>query len=290
MNYRHAFHAGNFADVLKHVVLVLALDYLRQKPKPLQVVDTHAGCGFYDLAGTEAQKTGEWRAGIGKLIGPDAVPFGDDAIGEILSPYLDLVAQCNNQRALSRYPGSPWFASQLLRPDDRLIANELHPIDYATLCSRFIGNRPVSIRNCDGWDLLKAVLPPPQRRGLVLIDPPFEEPGELLRLANGLAQAVKRFATGVYILWYPIKDRASVEQMYEAMGALQLPKLLRVELLVQDPARSTNEPQGLTGCGLLVLNPPYILHEQLSRILPDFVSRFAAPGHNGSFRLEWLAA
>ncbi len=291
MNYRHAYHAGNFADVLKHVVLVLALDYLKKKPKPFQIVDTHAGCGLYDLDAVEAQKTGEWRSGIGRLIGHDAPPLNlDSALDEILAPYLDLISQCNNGGALTRYPGSPWFAAQMVRPQDRVIANELHPADYATLAAKFIGAKNVQVRNIDGWELLKAVLPPPQRRGLILIDPPFEEPGDLHRLTTGLAQAVKRFATGTYILWYPIKEREPIEQMIEAMRALALPKLLRIELMIRNPSTDQGEPHGLSGCGLLVLNPPYTLHEQLSQILPDFALRFAGPRQMGSFKLERLAA
>jgi 23S rRNA (adenine2030-N6)-methyltransferase len=280
MNYRHAYHAGNFADVLKHTVLALALDYLKRKEQPFRVIDTHAGSGRYGLDAVQAMKTGEWRLGIGRLIGPDAEPL-PPAVAEVLAPYLGAVRAENTQNQLSVYPGSPLIARTLMRAQDMLVANELHPEDAALLKTALGRDRRVKLLALDGWVALKSLLPPKERRGIVLVDPPFEAEGELVRLAEGLEQALSRFATGVYLAWYPIKDPKPIARFHQALAKLDGPELLRVELLVQ----SDSVPDRLNGCGLIVANPPYALKGQLAVVLPELVRRLAI-GPGALYRLD----
>jgi 23S rRNA (adenine2030-N6)-methyltransferase len=273
MNYRHAYHAGNFADVLKHVVLSLTLIHLAKKAAPFRVIDTHAGIGMYDLAGEEAGKTGEWRGGIGRLIGPDAEPL-PAAAAELMKPYLDAVAALNPDGAPRRYPGSPCLALALMRADDRLVANELHPEDAATLRRTLARDRRAKVLELDGWLALKAQLPPKERRGVILVDPPFEEPGELDRIATGLDNARRRFGGGVYLLWYPIKDPRPLARFYEALATIAPPESLAIELLIRAPA----DPNRLNGCGLIVLNPPFTLEADLGVLLPILAERMSDGG------------
>ena len=209
MNYRHIYHAGNFADVVKHAVLALVIEKLKLKDAGFRVIDTHAGTGSYDLSSEKAQKTGEWRAGIGRLIGPDAAPIQGPA-ATLLKPYLDVVRGLNSGGGVTRYPGSPRLARALLRPQDRLVVNELHREDSISLKGAFARDKLTQVMDLDGWIALKALLPPPERRGVVLVDPPFEEPGEFERMSVALGEAVRRFATGVFILWYPNTDQGHV--------------------------------------------------------------------------------
>jgi 23S rRNA (adenine2030-N6)-methyltransferase len=282
MNYRHAYHAGNFADVLKHAVLALTIDYLKRKEQPFRVIDTHAGCGRYALDAVEAAKTGEWRRGIGRLAGPDADPLPPE-IAQTMAPYLDAVRAENPPGQLSVYPGSPLISRRLLRAQDMLVVNELHPEDAEHLKAALGRDRRVRLLQLDGWVALKSLLPPKERRGVVLIDPPFEEKGELARLIEGLGQALSRFATGVYLVWYPIKDPKPVLEFQRAVSELAGPEMLQAELLVQDGRVSDR----LNGCGLIIVNPPYLLKDQLASILPELSRRLAvAPG--ASYRLESL--
>lgn len=285
MNYRHAYHAGNFADVLKHATLALALTRMMAKPTPLRIIDSHAGAGLYDLGGREAGKTGEWHHGIGRLIGPDAQPL-PPAVADLLTPYLDAVRAVNpaGSGALVRYPGSPLIASHLLRPGDRLIGNELHREDHAALAYLLASERRAKVLALDGWTALKSLLPPRERRGLVLVDPPFEEPGELQRLITGLAEAHRRFATGVYILWFPIKDPRPIARLQHAVLALGLPKLLFVDLMIR-PAR---DPARLNGTGLLIANPPFGLAGQLRELAPVLADRLAQE-EGARASVTWLA-
>lgn len=279
MNYRHIYHAGNFADVLKHAVLALVIEHLKLKPQPFRVIDTHAGIGFYDLGSVEAQKTGEWRDGIGRLLA-DSPPSD---VAEILAPYLDAVRAENDEGALTRYPGSPLLARRLLRPGDRLVANEAHPEDAAQLAALFAKDPAAKVLTLDGWTVLKSLLPPKERRGVVLIDPPFEQPGEFHRLVDGLAAAHKRFATGTVLLWYPIKDQRAVRAFHRDAAALAIPKLFSVELYVQ-PAHIEGE---LSGTGLVILNPPFTLEEKLRRLLP-YLTKVLARTKGGEGRVAWL--
>lgn len=280
MNYRHVYHAGNFADVLKHAVLALCLEHLRLKPAPFRVIDTHAGIGRYDLAGVEAGKTLEWSDGIGRLIGIDAAPL-PPGIAAILAPYLDAVRAENPEGRLGVYPGSPAIAQRLLRDDDRLVVNELHSEDYATLAAAFKDDARVGAIALDAWIALKALLPPKERRGLVLIDPPFEARDEFEKLAAALRQAQKRFATGTLVLWHPVKDPETVAAFYAAIAEVPLEKTLRAELLIRAPADVTK----LNGCGLFIVNPPWTLKEKLAALLPFLAARLAK-GPGADFRLE----
>jgi 23S rRNA (adenine2030-N6)-methyltransferase len=269
MNYRHAYHAGNFADVLKHSVLALVIAHLKLKDAPFRVIDTHAGAGLYDLSGVEAGKTGEWHDGIGRLVGPNAPPL-PTPIGALLDPYLSAVRDLNVSGMLATYPGSPRLALALMRPRDRLIANELHANDAAALASALRRDRRAKILELDAWIALKSLLPPRERRGLILIDPPFEQRDELERLTQGLREATRRFATGTYLLWYPIKDREKIAAFRNAV-AREFPRALSVELLVRAP----RDPDTLNGCGLLAINPPHTLHAKLDTLLPFLVERLA---------------
>ena len=279
MNYRHAYHAGNFADVLKHVVLTLVIEHLKRKPAPFRIVDTHAGSGRYALDAEEAAKTGEWEGGIGRLLGDGAVPLPAQA-ATLLAPYLDAVRAENDGRALRIYPGSPLIARRLMRADDALVANELHPEEHARLKGAIGRDRSVKVLALDGWLALKAQLPPRERRGLVLIDPPFEEERELDRMADGLAEGLRRFATGVYIAWYPIKDPKPIVRFHRTVAAVAGPKLLRAELMLRRPV----DPERLNGCGVIVANPPHTLQGDLAILLPEIAER-VGDGGQGRFRL-----
>jgi len=270
MNYRHAYHAGNFADVLKHAVLSLVLVHLAKKEAAFRVIDTHAGIGMYDLAGEAAEKTGEWKGGIGKLIGPEAAPL-PAAAAALLAPYLGAVRALNPDGGLRRYPGSPCLALALMRPQDRLVANELHPEDAETLGRTLAGDHRAKVLGLDGWLALKAQLPPKERRGVVLVDPPFEEAGELERLVQGLQTARRRFAGGVYLLWYPIKDPRIATRFHQAIGRVAPPETLAVQLFVREPS----DVERLNGSGLVVINPPYTLEGDLAALLPVLAERLA---------------
>jgi 23S rRNA (adenine2030-N6)-methyltransferase len=267
MNYRHAYHAGNFADVLKHLVLMLVIEHMKLKPAPFRVIDTHAGVGLYDLNGTEAAKTGEWQGGIGRIF---ADPLPGEA-GAVLAPYIELIRSENPGGTLTFYPGSPLIARRLLRPQDILVANELHPADHMALSRLFAHDEQTKILNLDGWTALKSLLPPKERRGVVLIDPPFEEPGELERLVIGLEAALRRFATGTYLLWYPVKSLRPIDRFQSAVAALGVEKTLVVELFIQAPT----DPDRLNGTGLVVINPPFTLADRLNAALPELTRRMA---------------
>lgn len=283
MNYRHIYHAGNFADVVKHATFALIIEHLKLKPAPFRVIDTHAGIGLYDLSAIEAEKTGEWRDGIGRLLS-ERVPH---EIAALLAPYLAAVMAENPGwqpgTDLTVYPGSPVLARNMLRRGDALVVNELHPEDAETLATVMARDKQAKVLHQDGWTALKAVLPPKERRGVILVDPPFEEPGELARLTSALTDAVRRFATGTFVLWYPIKDQRPVFAFRRELVDGGFEKLLSVELLIKP---TTGE--GLAGCGLAILNPPYGLKEKLDVLLPYFAGIFAqAPG--ASSEVRWLA-
>jgi 23S rRNA (adenine2030-N6)-methyltransferase len=283
MNYRHGYHAGNFADVLKHAVLAFVLAYMKRKRAPFRVIDTHAGAGRYALASSQAEKTGEWQGGIARLIGPDAKPL-PPRVAQHLQSYLDVVRRENAADALGFYPGSPAIALSLMRPQDTLIANELHPEELSLLKEAIGGDRRAKLMALDAWVALKALLPPKERRGVVLIDPPFEERDEFDRMAAGLAQGLQRFATGVYLAWYPIKDLKPVARFHAALAALATPKSLRIELMLERP----NDPDRLNGCGLIVVNPPYTLEGELAAVLPELSRRVASIRGGAGYRLDWI--
>lgn len=278
MNYRHIYHAGNFADVLKHAVLARLIEYLKLKDKPFRVIDTHAGIGIYDLSSEEAQKTGEWHGGIGRLLDKDL----PKEVAALLAPYLDAVKALNATSNVRLYPGSPKLARMLLRKEDRLSLMELHPADYETLHSHFDGDFQTRVTHLDGWLALNAHVPPKEKRGLILVDPPFEEPNEYERLVDGLAKAWRKFPGGVYCLWYPIKRGAPLQEFNKALYDLEIPKMLSAELSV----RSERE-DGLTGSGLIVVNPPYTLKAELDVLLP-FLKEKLAQDRWGKARNAWI--
>ncbi len=260
MNYRHGFHAGNFADVLKHLALCELLRLLTAKDKKLFVLDTHAGAGGYDLDGSLAQRTREAEAGVVRLM---AAPR--TGMPRAVARYLAAVSAYDRKfgwagGALRHYPGSPRLIRASLRASDRFVACELHPQDALALKREFAGDRAVEVRNEDGYHTLKALLPPAERRGLMLIDPPFEAADEFEILKRALRQGLRRFATGCYAVWYPIKDEAAAEDFVPAFAAL---KSLRLELSA--PAAA---PGKLAACGLLVINPPWTFEEAMREALP----------------------
>lgn len=264
MNYRHAFHAGNHCDVLKHAALVLVLARLAAKDKPFIVLDTHAGRGLYDLDSDEARRSGEHLGGIVRIIDDAGAP-------DALRPYLDAVRRHNPFGGLRWYPGSPSIARDALRRGDGLKLCELHPEERAALEAQMAGDPAVRIFERDGYQAVRAFLPPVERRGLVLIDPPFEKPGEYERLADALFDGVKRWASGTFMIWRPIKDDDGYRAFDRKIAALGLEKTLIAELSVA--ARAANK---LTGSGLFIVNPPYGLAEALEEILPYLAVRLAA--------------
>ncbi|MER8667896.1 23S rRNA (adenine(2030)-N(6))-methyltransferase RlmJ [Mesorhizobium sp. M1156] len=280
MNYRHAYHAGNFADVVKHVVLSRLIEYLKQKDKAFRVIDTHAGIGRYDLSSTEAQKTGEWQGGIGRLV--DAAL--DAPAVALLAPYLEAVRSLNPDGGVKKYPGSPLIARHLMRKQDRLSAVELHPKDAARLKVLFDGDFQTRVIELDGWLALGAHLPPKEKRGLVLIDPPFEEEGEFGRLVDGLQRAHRRWPGGIYALWYPLKDRRAVAAFRKALKQTGISKLLDIGFEIRPDAV---EPS-LDGCGMVVVNPPFTLEGELRTLLPA-LHRLLALEQRSHWTLDWLA-
>jgi 23S rRNA (adenine2030-N6)-methyltransferase len=278
MNYRHAFHAGNFADVMKHVFLTRILAHLLTKDTAFRVIDTHAGIGLYDLAADEAGRTQEWRDAVGRL---DA-PFEED-VEALLAPYRRVLAETRRRYGANAYPGSPQIVREMLRRQDRGIFVELHPADHAMLAERFRSAANAKVLYLDGWTALHSLIPPKERRGLILIDPAYEAAGELGRLAGEMAKAWAKWPTGIYAGWYPIKDPDEVERALAALAAAGPDRGLRLELMVDRP----DEPSRLNGCGLLLLNPPWRLEEEGQRILPALAERLARQDY-GAYRCEAL--
>jgi len=280
VNYRHAFHAGSFADVFKHAVLARILHHLRDKPAAFRVIDTHAGSGLYDLAGPEAARGGEWHDGIETLL---AAPLSG-AEADLLAPYLDVIGALNERGRLTVYPGSPAIVRAWLRPQDRLLACELEPKAAAALGRNLRGDPRIKTLAIDGWTALSAYVPPKERRGLVLVDPPFEEDSDFHRLSRGLAAAHRKWATGIYMLWYPIKDRGEPDALAKRLRRLALGKTLRAELTVL----AMSEASKLNGCGLVLVNPPWRLADELGILLPALAKILGREG-KGAFRLDWLS-
>ena len=279
LSYRHAFHAGNPADVLKHAVLVRLIESLAGKETPFFYLDTHAGAGLYDLEDTRASRLREWREGVGRLWDATTVPAP-------LSGYLRLVREAQTDPAAPRprrYPGSPWLVRRLLRPGDRMVLCELHPADHPALRERFSGDRQVAVHHRDGYEALKALLPPAERRGLVLLDPAYELPGEWERAAEGLANAWRRWPTGGLALWYPLLAHGPEVRLYRNVEEAGLRKVLRFELRV----RPADSPAGMNGAGLLLVNPPWRLDGELAGWLPWLRRQLAPQGQAGE-SVDWL--
>jgi 23S rRNA (adenine2030-N6)-methyltransferase len=280
VNYRHAFHAGSFADVFKHAVLCRILHYLREKPAGFRVIDTHAGAGLYDLTSAEAKRGGEWHDGIARIM---AAKLPVQA-GALLAPYLEVIGALNPPGSLKLYPGSPAIARAWLRPQDRLIACELEPKAAIALAGHMRGDSRIKTLEMDGWTALSAHVPPPERRGLVLVDPPFEEDSDFHRLSHGLAEAHRKWATGIYALWYPIKGRGEPDALAKRLRKLAIPKILRTELTVL-PVSDTSR---FSGCGLILVNPPWTLEAELAALLPALAGCLGRE-NRGGFMLDWLA-
>jgi len=279
MNYRHAFHTGNFADVHKHSVLARILVHLRRKPAAFRVIDTHAGAGRYDLLAPEPSRSGEWRDGIERVWEARRQLHGPDAL---LAPYLAAVVALNPDGRLRIYPGSPLIVKYLLRPQDRLIACELEPRSAAALAAALRGDARAKAVAIDGWTALGAYVPPKERRGLVLIDPPFEDAADFMRLSSALAAAYRKWPNGIYLMWYPIKDRAAPDALARRLQKLALPNVLRCELTLGPPRAEA----GLVGSGLIVVNPPFTLEPDLRIFMPALR---AALSPRAASRIDWLA-
>ena len=273
--YRHAFHAGNHADVLKHIVLTRVLRYLNSKDKGYRFVDTHAGAGGYSLEGRYAQKKGEFEQGIARLWARDDLPA-------VVADYVELVRRFNVDAKLTQYPGSPAFAQMLLRPQDQMRLFELHPTDHRILASYLGTQRGVEVHDQDGFDGLKGQVPPSTRRGVVLVDPSYEGHADYGRVIGALREALARFAEGVYLVWYPQVSKLEAAQLPKRLEALAPKGWLHARLTVQRPDAMGF---GLAGSGMFVINPPYTLHDELLEVLP-FLTDALGQYDGASYLLE----
>ncbi|WFU42530.1 23S rRNA (adenine(2030)-N(6))-methyltransferase RlmJ [Bradyrhizobium sp. CB82] len=282
MNYRHAFHAGNFADVIKHIVLARILTYLQEKPAAFRVIDTHAGAGLYDLESDEARRGGEWLTGIARVM---QARLSNEVVA-LTKPYLDIVRAFNPRGELKTYPGSPLIARGLLRPQDRLVACELEPKARRALIDVLRRDTQARVVDLDGWVALPAFVPPKERRGLVLIDPPFEAKDEFERLGEVFSETFAKWPTGIYVIWYPAKSRRATDALAQAVArataaATPQGKCLRLEFSVAP--QSADAP--LVTTGLLIVNPPFTLQGELKTILPE-LEKPLGQGGAARFRLE----
>ncbi|MDL2170049.1 MULTISPECIES: 23S rRNA (adenine(2030)-N(6))-methyltransferase RlmJ [Asaia] len=275
MNYRHAYHAGNFADMMKHGLLLVILRHLLRKPAGFCVLDTHSGCGLYDLDATKAQKTGEWREGIGAFHDAPALP---ETVPEELTDYLSIVRSFNAPDGpANRYPGSPALIASVLRPQDRLICCELHPDDARILKRNFRDQPQVAVHERDGYGALKAFLPPRDlKRGLVLMDPPFEKTDEFDTLATAMRNARRAFPMGIVAAWYPVKHRAPVRRFHDTLRDMGLRDIVDCSLYLRQPT----DPARLNGCGLTVIAPPYRFEDQ-ARVFLNSIAPILSPDGEG---------
>lgn len=281
LSYRHAFHAGNYADVLKHTVLIHTLDYLLQKDKSLRIIDTHAGAGLYKLNSPQALKTAEFEGGIAKL---RLLAQEQHPLPAPLANYLAIVNNTNPGQALTRYPGSPAIIQQLMRDQDRLFAHELHPAD-AQLLKEYLGqDKRINIIESDGFAGMQGLLPPPDRRGLVLIDPSYEVKSDYQEVVKQLTQAHKRFATGTYAIWYPVVLRQRMDAMEQALKKSGIKNIQLCELAIQ----ADNPDYGMTASGMIVVNPPWTLWKAMEETLPWLVDHLGGDGAH--YRLEQLVS
>lgn len=281
MNYRHSYHAGNFADVVKHVTLIALIAAFEKKPSPFCYIDTHAGIGYYDLSSETAGKTKEYLGGIEKIIQAEKPPI-------LIRNYIDCVHQINNRLSDSKfaslryYPGSPMIARHFMRTHDRIVLCELQPQEYQTLRNTFAGDKLVAVHHADGFLSLKPFLPPKERRGLILIDPPYENPDEFTRIAHSLPIALKRFETGVYAIWFPIKERIAVERFYRTISQHIAKPAISIELTIYPDL-----PSHLNGSGIVVINPPFQFEETMKEVLPWMWNALTINGQ-GRFEIKHL--
>ncbi|WP_127958734.1 23S rRNA (adenine(2030)-N(6))-methyltransferase RlmJ [Serratia microhaemolytica] len=278
LSYRHSFHAGNHADVLKHTVQSLIIESLKEKEKPFLYLDTHAGAGCYQLTDLHAERTGEYREGIARIWQRDDQPAE-------MSAYMKVLQHVNHAGNLRYYPGSPLIAAQLLRPQDRLHLTELHPTDYPLLRREFQKDQRTRVERADGYQQLKSQLPPLSRRGFVLIDPPYEIKSDYQQVVSSIAEGHKRFATGTYALWYPVVLRQQIKRMFRELEATGIRRILQIELAV----RPDNSQRGMTASGMIVINPPWKLEQQMRSLLP-WLHQVLVPSGTGHHLVNWLVA
>ncbi|HDR1102746.1 23S rRNA (adenine(2030)-N(6))-methyltransferase RlmJ [Pasteurella multocida] len=277
LSYRHSFHAGNHADVLKHLVLMLIIENLQQKEKGFYYLDTHAGVGRYRLFSEEAEKTAEFEQGIARLWQRDDLP-------EEVARYIKLIKQVNyGGKALRYYAGSPLIAAKMLRPQDRALLTELHPSDYPLLRNNFKEFDNVTTKRDNGFQQLKATLPPKERRGLVLIDPPYELKEDYDLVVNAIEEGYKRFATGIYAIWYPVVLRQQTKRILKGLEKTGIRKILQIELAV----RPDSDQRGMTASGMIVINPPWTLTQQMQNILP-YLTNVLVPEGTGNWTVKWI--
>ena len=285
MNYRHAFHAGSFVDVFKHAILARILVYLMRKEAPFRFIDTHAGAGRYDFSGPEAKRSPEWLDGVAPLV--KASPPGP--VASLLEPYLRAIGPCDASGMPASYPGSPAIAQALMRPQDRLALCEANPEEREKLVAALGRDGRLSIVGTDGYVALNAYLPPKERRGLVLIDPPYETPDEPARVEEALARAIRKWPTGVYAAWRPIRETAPDAHFLNSVAALGFPNILRLELDVGPGPAGAHGQRPLARAGLLVVNPPHTLIDE-ARILLPWLERLLQREGRGAHVCEWLTA
>lgn len=271
LSYRHSFHAGNHADVLKHTVLSLIITALKEKEKPFFYLDTHAGAGRYQLSGEHAERTGEYLEGIARIWQQPDAPA-------LLQPYFEAIEALNRGPALRYYPGSPLIARHLLREDDRLQLTELHSSDYPLLRNEFSKDKRARVDRADGYQQLKSKLPPLSRRGLVLIDPPYEMKSDYQAVVKGIQEGYKRFSTGIFALWYPVVLRQQIKHMLRDLEATGIRNILQIELA----ARPDSDQRGMTASGMIVINPPWKLADQMNTVLP-WLHKKLVPAGTGHF-------
>ncbi|MDT3585555.1 23S rRNA (adenine(2030)-N(6))-methyltransferase RlmJ [Cronobacter sakazakii] len=276
LSYRHSFHAGNHADVLKHTVQSLIIESLKEKEKPFLYLDTHAGAGRYLLSGEHAERTGEYLEGIARIWQRDDLPAE-------LAPYISAVSHFNRSGQLRYYPGSPLIARQLLRPQDSLQLTELHPSDFPLLRGEFQKDERARVERADGYQQLKSKLPAASRRGLILIDPPYEIKTDYQAVVQGISEGYKRFATGVYALWYPVVLRNQIKRMMNDLEATGIRRILQIELAV----RPDSDQRGMTASGMIVINPPWKLEQQMATLLP-WLHKALVPAGTGHTTLKWV--
>lgn len=276
LSYRHSFHAGNHADVLKHTVQSLIIESLKEKEKPFLYVDTHSGAGRYQLTGEHAEKTGEYLQGIARVWDQEDLP-------EELLPYMNVVRRMNEGGRLRYYPGSPLLAKYLLREHDQLSLTELHPTDYPLLRAEFSRDHRAQVSKGDGYQQLKAKLPPTSRRGLILMDPSYELKSDYEAVVKSIVEGYKRFATGTYAIWYPVVLRQQVKRMVSQLEATGIRKILQIELAV----RPDSDQRGMTASGMIVINPPWKLEAQMKKVMP-WLHQSLVPEGTGHTLVEWI--
>lgn len=277
LSYRHSFHAGNHADVLKHIVQMLIIENLQQKDKGFYYLDTHSGVGRYRLFSEESEKTAEFQEGIARLWERNDLP-------EIVARYVAQIRKLNyGGKELRYYAGSPLIAAQMLRPQDRALLTELHPTDFPLLRNNFKEFKNIMTKRDDGFQQLKATLPPKERRGLVLIDPPYELKDDYELVVKAVEEGYKRFATGIYAIWYPVVLRQQTKRIVKGLEATGIRKILQIELAV----RPDSDQRGMTASGMIVINPPWQLESQMKEILPYLV-KVLVPEGTGSYSVKWI--